>query len=129
MRSIAQRMHEWDQRAAADRAGFGDPFFSGHDLIMHEFPVLDMNPERDIRASEWHHNGYEGEDAYLFGPDSHDWYLSLEHALLVEREKVTVLTRVRNPEDAEPGPTPKVLISAGFAGTYVWPVFRHWLGL
>lgn len=75
-----------------------------------------------------HSNGYEGEDVYLFGPDAHPWYLSLEHALFVERERVSVVTRVRNPGDAEPGPT-KVLISAGFAGTYVWPVFRHWLGL
>lgn len=128
MRSIGQLMHEDDERAARRAVGFSsDLFFTGHDLIIHEFPVLDMYPEH--HASEWHASGYQGEESYLFGPDDHPWYLSLEHALLVEREKVTVLTRVLDePADTEPEPV-RLLVGHGFAGTWVWPVFRHWLGL
>lgn len=67
--------------------------------------------------------GYGGEEV-LFLPDNHSWYLSLEHALLIERDKVEVLTRVLQPGETA-AEVPPVLVGATFAQTYVWPVFRH----
>lgn len=58
-----------------------------------------------------------------FLPDSHPWYLSLEWALMVEREKVTFEAMPLQPGgDSQ---TAHVLMPLTFAQSYIWPVFRH----
>lgn len=68
--------------------------------------------------------GYLVDGTFLFGPDHNPWYQSLEHALLYERERVTVLTRPTRTGDPVDD-TPTILVSKSFTQTYVWPVFRH----
>ena len=64
-----------------------------------------------------------GQEEVSFLPDNHPWYQSLEHALAYERDGTAHL--VTKPGNAE---TVHTLVSAGFWGTYVWPVFRAWCG-
>lgn len=104
-----------------------NPFFGPGDLIVHEFPILAhiADHESDDQSYRWQSDSYESEASLLFGPDDHDWYRSIEHALYVERERVTVASRVRQPGEPEPADSPKVLVACSFAATYIWPVFRH----
>lgn len=50
--SSHQRESELEHRAALDAIGAGSIFFSGHDVVMHEWPVLNMAPFDDDLSGE-----------------------------------------------------------------------------